>query len=226
MEAALFLTDDGSHSLRSTRFGVAYHSTHGAIQESRHIFIEAGLGDLLSERRAKIGILEMGFGTGLNALLVRQLAANYPTVQFSYTTYEQYPISREQALQLNYPDQLNCLPQWLTELHAQPWDTTSSTKPNFTFTKHQRDFLAGPQDAADAEGRADVIFYDAFAPENQPELWTVEAMQRCYRLLAPGGRLVTYCAKGQFKRNLRAAGFRVEGLPGPVGKREMTRALV
>ena len=219
MEPTLFLTDDGSHSLRDAKFGVSYHSTHGAVQESRHIFIKAGLEDLLATQTI-IRILEMGFGTGLNALLVRQVADLNPSISFHYTTYERYPVSPQRVRQLNYPEVLCCPPAWLHELHDADWDTAQPLAPNFTLLKHRRDFLAGPQDAAQ------VIFYDAFAPEQQPELWTVAAMERCHRLLAPGGRLVTYCAKGQFKRNLRAAGFRVEGLPGPIGKREMVRALV
>ena len=219
MEPTLFLTQDGSHSLRNAESGVSYHSTHGAVQESKHIFIEAGLRDLLTSR-TRIRILEMGFGTGLNALLVRQLAELNEPIRFYYTTYEQFPITPELARQLNYPEVLSCPPKWLQELHDTSWAAAHHLTPNFTFLKHRQNFLAGPQDAVD------VVFYDAFAPEQQPELWTGEALQRCYRCLGPGGRLVTYCAKGQFKRNLRAAGFRVEGLPGPVGKREMTRALV
>ncbi len=219
MEPRLFLTDDGSHSLRDTNFGVSYHSSHGAVQESRHVFIEAGLRDLLVSETS-IRTVELGFGTGLNALLVRQLADLNSTIQFYYMTYEQYPIDPRQARQFNYPEVLACAPTWLYELHDSDWGTAHQLCPNFTFQKHRQDFLSGPQDATE------VVFYDAFAPEQQPELWTVAAMGHCYRLLAPGGRLVTYCAKGQFKRNLRAAGFRVERLPGPIGKREMTRALV
>ncbi|WP_420460952.1 tRNA (5-methylaminomethyl-2-thiouridine)(34)-methyltransferase MnmD [Neolewinella sp.] len=219
MKPSLFLTDDGSHSLRDARFGASYHSTYGAVKESRHVFIQAGLEDLLATH-ATIPILEMGFGTGLNALLVRQLADLNPSIDFHYTTYEQYPVSPRQVRKLNFPEVLACPPAWLYELHDADWETVHHLTPNFTLLKHRQDFLAGPQDAAQ------VIFYDAFAPEQQPELWTVAAMEHCYRLLAPGGRLVTYCAKGQFKRNLRAVGFRVEGLPGPVGKREMTRALI
>ena len=219
MEPSLFLTEDGSHSLRDAESGLSYHSTHGAVQESMHIFIEAGLRDLLTSH-TEIRILEMGFGTGLNALLVRQIAGLNGSIQFYYTTYEQFPVKPQQARQLNYPEVLSCPPAWLHELHDAGWGAVYHLTPNFTFLKHQQDFLAGPQDAVN------VVFYDAFAPERHPELWTVEAMERCHRSLMPGGRLVTYCAKGQFKRNLRAAGFRVEGLPGPVGKREMTRALV
>ena len=221
MSGLPFLTDDGSHSLRSTQFGDAYHSTHGALQESRHIFLEAGLLPLLREPgRNALRVLEMGFGTGLNALLSREAARDYPSVQLDYTTYERYPVATEVAAALNYCDLLGISPDRLDQLHDAPWGLTAGLDANFQFTKEPVDFLAAELPA----GAADLIYYDAFAPETQPELWTEEAMRHCARSLSGGGVLVTYCAKGQFKRNLRAAGFRVEALPGPVGKREITRA--
>ncbi|WP_116125026.1 tRNA (5-methylaminomethyl-2-thiouridine)(34)-methyltransferase MnmD [Lewinella sp. IMCC34183] len=221
MEPHPFLTADGSHSLRSDRFAVAYHSTHGALQESRHIFLEAGLHPLLTAAdTTAVHVLELGFGTGLNALLVRELAARHPGIHFRYLTYEAFPITPHLAAELNYCELLAVPSDRLAELHTADWDTEARLDPNFTFQKKREDFLT-----ADFEpGWADVLFYDAFAPEDQPELWTQDAMQHCTRALRPGGALVTYCAKGQFKRNLRAAGFRVEALPGPVGKREITRA--
>ena len=218
------LTDDGSHSLRSERFGVTYHSTHGAIQESRHIFIEAGLIPLLANAPKMLTVLEMGLGTGLNALLVRLLARHHPGTHFHYLTFERYPIDLAMARGLNYPALLETTPSDLLALHEANWNESCSLGPNFTFTKRAVDFLSiGPSAGEDP---ADIIFYDAFAPVNQPELWTEEAMRHAARWLGPGGRLVTYCAKGQFKRNLQAAGFTVEALPGPIGKREITRAVL
>ncbi|MBB4078487.1 tRNA U34 5-methylaminomethyl-2-thiouridine-forming methyltransferase MnmC [Lewinella aquimaris] len=224
--ASPFVTDDGSHSLRCSRFGVSYHSTHGAIQESRHIFIEAGLLPLLEEDLPPtLRIIEMGFGSGLNALLVRQIAQEFPSTCFHYATFELYPIEVKQAVALNYPDLLRLPPALFQQLHRTPWDSPRRLDPNFDLWKRRQDFLAlSKQDPLYAEP-ADLIFYDAFAPENQPELWTVAAMRQCHALLRPGGRLLTYCAKGQFKRNLRKAGFAVEALPGPIGKREITRAI-
>ncbi len=218
----LYLTEDGSHSLRSERFGASYHSSHGAIQESRHIFLRAGVDHLLPTLPgATLRILELGFGTGLNALLVRTLAAARPELSVYYLTFEQYPLAPAVAAGLNYPKLLGCPPADLRELHTCDWGVRHALTDNFTFCKRREDFLtAKPEDKA-----FDLIFYDAFAPEDQPELWTVEAMQQCRGCLRTGGALVTYCAKGQFKRNLRAAGFRVEALPGPVGKREMTRGI-
>lgn len=218
----LILTADGSHSLRSIRYGVEYHSTHGAIQESRHVFIAAGLEPLLATGITDLRILEMGFGTGLNALLVRQLAAQHPNVRFTYDTYERYPISPVEAAALNYPAALGLDASQLYDLHDCGWDTLEQTDPNFAFRKHHADFL----DQADrpyAPGSIDLIFYDAFGPGSQPEFWTLPAMEINFAALKPGGVLVTYCAQGQFKRNLRDAGFMVEPLPGPPGKREMTR---
>lgn len=220
-ELALFLTGDGSHSLRSQRFGVSYHSTHGALQESRHIFIDAGLQPLLTDETATLRILEMGFGTGLNALLVRLVARQYPRTSFDYTSYEQYPITSERARSLNYPQLLSLETSDLLQLHDAPWGEVISLEDNFTFTKRREDFLSID---GNSQRPYDLIFYDAFAPETQPDLWTEAAMQVCAQRLRPGGTLVTYCAKGQFKRSLRAAGFTVEALPGPIGKREITRA--
>lgn len=222
MTPTLFLTDDGSHSLRSSRFGASYHSTHGAIQESQHIFIEAGLLPLLAQEPDRLVIIEMGFGSGLNALLVRLIAARHPATRFAYLTYEQYPIDAGSAQSLNYPALLGVPRGLLDELHELAWGRPQLLDANFTLHKLRADFLSRdlPMDVA-----ADLFFYDAFAPEIQPELWTEQAMRRCAGALRTGGVLVTYCAKGQFKRNLRTAGFRVEALPGPVGKREITRAV-
>ncbi len=219
-----YLTADGSHSLRSARFGVSYHSSHGALQESEHIFIRAGVDHLLltTPPGTALRILEMGFGTGLNALLVRKLAAAHPDIPFHYLTFEQFPVSLAVSAALNYTRALGLPEDSLQELHRTAWETTHQLDPNFAFRKVKQDFLAA---TPPGDFPADLIFYDAFAPENQPELWTVAAMEGCRRWLRPGGILVTYCAKGQFKRNLRAAGFGVEALPGPVGKREITRAV-
>ncbi len=220
LEPEIFLTDDGSLSLRSARFGDAYHSTHGAIQESRHIYLEAGLMPLLEhDPPATLHVLELGFGTGLNALLTREVARRFPTVDFTYTTYERYPVDPRQAKRLNYADELQLPTELFRELHESEWGRGVRLDPNFVLHKVEGDFLEAQPGLS-----ADVIYYDAFAPETQPELWTEEAMVGCAAALREGGVLVTYCAQGQFKRNLRGAGFRVEALAGPSGKREITRA--
>ncbi len=220
----LILTSDGSHSLRSLRFGVEYHSVHGAIQESKHVFIEAGLKHLLQQDRQTVHILEMGFGTGLNALLTRIVARDKPTVQFVYDAYEQFPVPPTEVAALNYPRQLEVTAPFFHELHDSGWHVAHQLEQNFVFRKHQADFLSVIKRPYSPDS-VDLVYYDAFAPRSQPELWTQEAFAVSFAALRPGGALVTYCAKGQVKRDLRAVGFTVEPLPGPPGKREMTRAV-
>lgn len=186
--------------------------------------MRAGLLPFIEAAQPKVCILEMGFGTGLNALLVRQIAREYPAIQFQYDTVEQYPIESTLAQQLNYPDLLGIDAPAYLELHEASWGESVGLATNFCLKKHRGDFMKVISSAGTITELINTIFYDAFAPASQPELWTEEVMSACFRILAPGGTLVTYCAKGQFKRNLRAVGFSVEGLPGPPGKREMTRA--
>ncbi len=200
-----------------------YHSTHGAINESKHVFIEMGLRPVLdSDSIKQISILEVGFGTGLNALLVLQLAADHPDMKFTYRTIERYPIAPAAARELNYPEKLEASAQDFLALHEAAWDTPVAISPNFTLEKVQGDFFTTLQ--GHAPDWANVIFYDAFAPSSQPELWEPEILGLCAGALVHNGTLVTYCAKGQFKRNLKQVGLVVEPLPGPPGKREMTRA--
>ena len=223
-QAKIVLTADGSHSVRSSQFGVDYHSVHGAVQESQHVFIKMGLQPLLENTPAKLRILEMGFGTGLNALLVSLIAEQRPDIQFFYQSFEQFPLSSEVIGGLNYPAVLEVSPAKLKSLHNAKWEAPTQLGDNFSFAKYQTEF---PQKSTEiiSAGWADIIFYDAFAPASQPELWGPEAMKECYRLLSDGGQLVTYCAKGQFKRDLKSVGFRVECPAGPPGKREMTRGI-
>lgn len=222
-DAALLTTGDGSHSLVSLPFGVPYHSYYGAIQESRHVFIDAGLWDRLGEGPKQLRILEMGFGTGLNALLTRQVATHVPCTAIHYFACERFPLPNATAASLNYPQLLDVPPADFLTLHHAPWEQPVALDPNFRLWKWEGDFLAGLPTAWPL-GRMDLIYYDAFAPASQPELWTPEALAHCFAALAPGGILVTYCAQGVFKRDLKSVGFTVEGLPGPPGKREMVRA--
>ncbi|NJC26233.1 tRNA (5-methylaminomethyl-2-thiouridine)(34)-methyltransferase MnmD [Neolewinella antarctica] len=227
-ENELFVTDDGSHSLLSHRFAVAYHSRHGAIQESRHVFIEMGLKARLAQTNAdKINILELGFGTGLNAYLTLLYAEERPDLSFEYCSFEKYPIPLLDAQTLNYAEQLAKPPATFVSLHSLSDDGelhSHPSVPNFSLAKSRSDFLSGPPEGWQG-GKFDLIYYDAFAPASQPELWTPKALKICYDVLATGGIFVTYCAKGQVKRDLRDIGFRVEPLPGPPGKREMTRGV-
>lgn len=217
----LLITGDGSHTLRSNQFAVPYHSTHGALNESKHVFIEMGLRPAISAGVEVVNIIEIGFGTGLNALLAWQFADANPEVRINYLALERYPISEADAQELNYPRLLNCPKEEFLRLHSSAWNEEVALSVNFSLNKVEADFFDGLKEIE--EGWAQVIFYDAFAPSSQPELWKPEILGLCHRVLDADGVLVTYCAKGQFKRDLKSVGFQVEPLPGPPGKREMTR---
>ncbi len=215
----LFETQDGSHSLLSEAYGVPYHSKYGALQESRHVFIEAGLHTMLLGR-AGLRILEVGFGTGLNALLSLQVGRTH-SVDIFYQAIEREPISAELAAQLNYAacsgfpnDQ-----ELFLRMHRNGWGVTQEVVPGFQLHKIKGDF----QTVA-LGGHFDLVYYDAFAPNAQSELWEEDILAKAVGVLPPGGVLVTYCAKGIVKRRLRDLGCTIEALPGPPGKREMTRA--
>lgn len=217
----IFETQDGSHSILSNEYGVSYHSKYGAIQESKHVFIDAGLRyQLLSSH--SLSILEIGFGTGLNAFL-SLLEAEQRQTNLYYEALEAFPISSAQAASLNYPQQLEVSADMAVHfraLHALEWDIPHPITPYFDFQKRKIDFkdYTSPP-------RFDVVFFDAFAPSAQPDLWEEEILRNMYDALLPGGALVTYCAKGSVKRGLKKVGFQLEALPGPPGKREMTRAV-
>ncbi len=216
-EAQLRLTDDGSHTLYSRRVDECYHSTYGAVQESRHVFLEAGWRhcSALCPR-----VLEVGLGTGLNAFLTLQQAALEERRVF-YTALERYPVSWELACKLNYPDMDETAGgEMFMRLHQAGWGKRERVTPWFDLLKRESDFTK-----AELDGQYDLVYFDAFSPEKQPEMWTAERFSLLYRHAAAGAVLVTYCAKGAVRRALQAAGFSVERLPGPPGKREMLRAV-
>lgn len=217
MDPELIITDDGSHSLFHAGLGETYHSRHGALAESLHVFIENGLrhsqpsGDITH-------VLEVGFGTGLNALLTWQHAgASGRTIH--YTGIEPFPLKEETWRRLNYGTLLHAADAFAT-LHKLAWNEAHELDPFFTFFK----LRAGVEDFTSPDPAYDVVYYDAFAPGKQPAMWAHETLSVVVKALRPGGLLVTYCAKGEFRRTLRALGMEVEPLPGPPGKREMTRA--
>lgn len=219
-DTTLIETRDGSHSVLSHRFGVTYHSKYGAIQESRHVFIEAGLFPI-GIRQKGISIIELGFGSGLNALLT-VLEARRLGMSIRYETIEAYPLSFQQAQQLNYPEQLD-LPEsraWLEAMHGAASGEAVEIAPGFLFRK-----VIGRFEEMAYRSEFDLAYFDAFAPDTQPELWTDEVLGRVCEALRPHGVLVTYCAKGAVKRTLKGLGFELESIPGPPGKREMTRAV-
>jgi tRNA U34 5-methylaminomethyl-2-thiouridine-forming methyltransferase MnmC len=214
-------TKDGSNTLYVPDLNEHYHSVHGALQESQHVFIKHGLEHALEQKR-DVKILEIGFGTGLNAILTLPYSlAQQAFIQ--YDTLEKYPLTQEVVEQLHF-EQFIHDPEMLEnfkKMHDAPWNAPVDLSPYFTLQKIHETL----EEFSPPESYYDVIYFDAFAPEKQPELWTKEVFTKLYNATRPGGTLVTYCAKGSFKRNLKAAGFIVEALPGPPGKREMTRGI-
>ena len=214
----MLLTEDGSTTLYNEIIGEHYHSTHGAIQESQFIFIKDGLNEC---KKDEIHILEMGFGTGLNAFLT-MLEAEKTGKKIHYHTVELYPISVEQAKTLNFAQIL--APEKnedFLKLHTSKWGEISKISTNFEMLKIQGDFNSLDFN----ELRFDVVYYDAFSPEKQPELWSLDIFEKIFSHCNKEAILTTYCAKGYVRRNLQAAGFTVHRLPGPPGKREKLSAV-
>ncbi len=218
----LIVTNDGSHTLYIPELNETYHSMHGAIRESRHVFIEMGLFYFLERERAKeASILEIGFGTGLNALLCA-LFAKSNNVSVRYESLEAFPLLAEEVSNLNYAEQMEVENASLLfrQIHAAPWDERVQGIPQFELYKRKLKL----QDYA-AKVEFDICFFDAFAPSKQPEMWEVPMLEKVKKALKTHGIFVTYCAKGQLKRDLKSIGFEVETLPGPPGKLQMVRAI-
>jgi tRNA U34 5-methylaminomethyl-2-thiouridine-forming methyltransferase MnmC len=215
----LITTSDGSHSLLNTSLNETYHSVHGAMQESIHVFIQNGL-QYFSAKNAKspVRIFEMGFGTGLNALLTK-LWADENQREIHYTSLEMFPLEKNLFEQLNYADTEVKRKSFL-ELHEAPWEREVALQ-NFTLKKIKGDLEA----ISFSRDAFDLIYYDAFAPSKQPKLWKITVLEKVVSWMARDSVFVTYCAKGQLKRDLKTLGTTVETLPGPPGKKEMVRVL-
>jgi tRNA U34 5-methylaminomethyl-2-thiouridine-forming methyltransferase MnmC len=219
MQKFLQITADGSHTLQIPDMGVTYHSTHGAIAESKQVYLEAGLQYVhLQKNITSINILEMGFGTGLNALLCLQWSIQH-SIHLNYTAIESDPLKPEEYDVLNYGALLD-LRHELLALHEAEWNLPIRINELFSLEKQQVDLREFESDQT-----FHCVFFDAFSPVEQPELWTKEIFQKIFSMILPNGVLVTYCSKSAVRRSMQEAGFQVNKIPGPRGKREMVRAI-
>lgn len=214
----IFTTIDGSDTIYSEEFNEVYHSRNGAIQESQHVFIKNGFN---FSTKDDIKIFEVGFGTGLNALLT-MLESELKNISVDYTTVELLPLDIEVVKSLNYTTRLGyefCYGPYHT-LHLCRWNEIHQINNLFSFHKLNKSLF----DCSLPDGYFDLIYFDAFDPENQPEMWTSDVFLKLYTAMSAGGILVTYCSKSSVQKTLKSVGFVVEKLRGPAGKREMLRA--
>ncbi len=215
-------TEDGSNSLLNVDLNETYHSIHGAIQESQHVFIESGLNYFIRNSQQKaISILEVGFGTALNSLLTA-LVADKLKLKIEYETVEAFPLPVEIIAQLDYPEKLNSVDARtiFNNLHQSKWNNLQIISSNFNLLKRELKI----QEAEFEMEKFDLIYFDAFAPSKQPEMWEQSILKKVTEAMKPQAVFVTYSAKGQLKRDLVSLGLLVEKIPGPQGKREMIRA--
>jgi len=215
----LIQTDDGSSSVYNENLRETYHSTHGALRESRHVFIDAGLAQCST---FPVRVLEIGFGTGLNVLLAMAYAITNGR-EVNMISLESAPLEEEIIRGLNHAQSMReeQAGSWFSWIHEQPWNEQSTYDQFFTLEKRRADWLQ----FTTVGDRYDVVFYDAFAPSRQPEMWTFSCIEKACTSLKSGGIFVTYSARGQLKRDLRALDMEVESIPGPPGKKEMVRAV-
>ncbi len=220
-QSELVTTKDGSHTLRIKGHDEQYHSMNGALQESMHVFLNRGFG-FFEPTPDPLHILEVGLGTGLNALLTARMAVE-KNIKVVYQALEPYPLTLRVLEKLNYP-----------QLFAEPWAETAyhhihsaptNTYSDFCGLFYMRSVHEKVQDVVLEKNKHHLVYFDAFGPDTQPEMWSEQIFEKLYGSMRGGGVLVTYSAKGAVRRALKAAGFQVEKLPGPPGKREMTRAL-
>lgn len=221
----LQLTKDGSHTLFNAQINESYHSTNGALQESLHVFIEAGLKAQLEKNvNNRIQILELGFGTGLNAIL-SYIECNKQQVDCDYTGIEAFPLDLPLIEQLNYTDWMNEDEKDIfNQIHTSEWNKKNDLNTQISLQKfHSKIEDIAKHPLSKMTNHFDLVYMDAFDPAKQPELWTIDIFTTLYQIMKDGASLVTYSSKGDVKRAMRAAGFKVERLPGPIGKRHMLR---
>lgn len=217
MERSLKITEDGTHTMYLKELDEPYHSIHGAFQESMHVFIKQGL---LNVSRPAIRILELGFGTGLNALLTLREALKH-RLDIYYHAVEKYPLKESEYKLLNFEEIINDLPKGIIlRMHSYPWEEPVQIADHFILYKEESDFRV-----MKVPPNINLVYFDAFSPDKQPELWSGEVIGAIGQNLDPGAVLVTYSSKGTVRRTLKSCGFDVEKVPGPPGKREMIRAI-
>jgi tRNA U34 5-methylaminomethyl-2-thiouridine-forming methyltransferase MnmC len=219
---SILVSEDGSTTLKSEVFNTTYHSIHGAIQESKHVYIKSGLEHFIEHNIAKkeINVLEIGLGSCLNALLTLEKTIQDSSITIYYHALEKYPVPVFILDNQNYAEKISCLSEeQVKHVFESKWEIPVLIESNFTLLKEEVDLLDFKSDR-----KYDVIYFDAFDPAIQPEMWSLEIMQKMAQVINPTGVLVTFSAKGQVRRDLESVGFKVERIAGPPGKREMIRA--
>ncbi len=206
-------TEDASFTLYSEQYGEHYHSLNGALNESQHIYIGAGLNQVDA---SKINVFEMGFGTGLNAYLTALFAEKHHR-EIHYITVEKHPLEVPTFFKELPEEYRNPL---FEKIHQTDWEQTNNIHPKFSLLKHKADICDYKHQA-----KYHLVYYDAFSPDSQPDLWTADIFKSIFDAMHPSGILVTYSVKGDVKRALKSVGFKIEKLPGPKGKREILRAI-
>ena len=221
MKRSFLKTADGSLTIHLPEWDEQYHSKHGAIAEAKYVYIQEGYDFYRTQNpiTSPVRILEIGFGTGLNCLLTKILASELGQ-EIRYTGVEKFPVEPQEASQLNYMTQLKQKGLDFKILHESPWEQWNKLSADFTFFKHQNDFVD-----LNYSDQFDVLYFDAFGPRVQPELWTEAIFKSMYEAMSPKGVLVTYCCQGNARRAMTKVGFTVVRLPGPPGKRHMLRAV-
>lgn len=217
MKREIRKTADGSTTIYIPEMDENYHSHHGAIQEAEHVFLKHGLESI---EQSNLRVFEMGFGTGLNALLTLKRAKELGK-RIEYVGIEAFPVEPELMEGINYIDGVGA--EWapyFEAMHRGEWELPVEISEWFALTK----IHAKIEDYQPKQDAIDLIYFDAFGPRAQGDMWELPVLEKMATMLKPGGILVTYCAQGQFKRHLKSLGFEIERLPGPPGKREMTRA--
>lgn len=228
MRRRVITSEDGSKTLALEEFQESYHSVHGALSESLHIFISEGLNYYISKfpERSEISVLEAGLGTGLNCLLTALALDNHPHIKcIIYKTVEKFPVTNDEAELLDYPalfpENMGASSVYKI-IHGCEWQAKTAICDRMILEKIENSFE--DEFPKNSDNSLDIVYFDAFSPETQPELWSVEIFRELYRALKPGGILVTYSSKGIVKRALRESGFEVKRLQGPKGKKHIVRA--